>query len=57
MMESTEDVIAWLEGVKELERRLWTPVVSYRTILEHLGLDYDEEMKRVAIGHSDVSLS
>ena len=55
-MERTEDFIAWLDGVKELERRLGTPVVSNRTILEHLGLDYDKEMEAL-VGNSDVSLS
>ena len=41
------DFTAWLDSVRALERRLGTPVVSNRTILERAGLDYDEAMARV----------
>ncbi len=42
--ELSDDFTAWLDDVKELERRLGYPGVSNRSIIEHLGLDYGKEM-------------
>lgn len=45
--QQAEGVIVWLDAVRELERRLGTPAVSSRSILERLGLDHSEEMARI----------